>query len=153
MYLHFLRKLQFEQKSHTLCDKYHTRLTGSLVSLVSRSLVEGIKVFSSSSSHCMFIHRNQSSIGVSDQSSIRSDAISSRNRSSSINTTNRGESSNGRASCSIGSSLGSKVFNTSSSHSWLINRNQSSIRMANQLSVQVESTSIGGDRSSSNSHR
>merc|ERR1719430_2795827 len=138
MYLHFLRKLQFEQKSHTLCDKYHTRLTGSLVSLVSRSLVEGIKVFSSSSSHCMFIHRNQSSIGVSDQSSIRSDAISSSNRgSSSINTTNRGESSNGRASCSIGSSLGSKVFSTSSSHRWLINRNQSSIRMANQSSVPV----------------
>merc|ERR1719430_2597573 len=124
MYLHFLRKLQFEQKSHTLCDKYHTRLTGSLVSLVSRSLVEGIKVFSSSSSHCMFIHRNQSSIGVSDQSIIRRDTISSSNRSSSsINTTNRGESSNGRASCSIGSSLGSKVCSTSGSHSRIIKRN------------------------------
>merc|ERR1719187_1552973 len=48
---------------------------------------------------------------------------------------------NGTSSC-ISSSYGSQVISTSSSNSWLIKRDNSSIRVAYQLCVQVERSSI-----------
>merc|ERR1719187_1375915 len=50
-------------------------------------------------------------------------------------------SNNGTSSC-ISSSYGSQVISTSSSNSWLIKRDNSSIRVAYQLCVQVERSSI-----------
>merc|ERR1719187_2395778 len=50
-------------------------------------------------------------------------------------------SNNGTSSC-ISSSYGSQVISTSSSNSWLIERDNSSIRVAYQLCVQVERSSI-----------
>merc|ERR1719187_2560074 len=49
-------------------------------------------------------------------------------------------SNNGTSSC-ISSSYGSQVISTSSSNSWLIKRDNSSIRVAYQLCVQVDRSS------------
>merc|ERR1719430_2403664 len=51
-------------------------------------------------------------------------------------------SSNSWGSSSISNSLGSKMISTSSSNSWFIKRNNSSIRVSNELSVQVKGASI-----------
>merc|ERR1719186_2127307 len=51
-------------------------------------------------------------------------------------------SSNSWGSSSISNSLGSKMISTSSSNSWFIKRNNSSIGVSNELSVQVKGASI-----------
>merc|ERR1711942_389456 len=89
----------------------------------------GSKVVSTGSSHSRFINRDNSSIRVSNKSSIRSIASSIGNwSSSSINSTIN--------------SLGSKMVSTCSSNSRLIKRNNSSVGMSNKLGVQVERSSI-----------
>jgi len=109
----------------------------------------GSKVISTGSNHSWLISRDYSTIGVGNQmgvqvqgtsiaitSSIVVSRGSNSQRSSSI--TNLGN----RASSSIGSSSGSKVVSTSSYNSWLISRDNSSIRVSHQLCVQVERSTV-----------
>merc|ERR1712126_502364 len=63
-----------------------------------------------------------------------------RNSSSIASVSDR--SGDGRNSSSIGRSLSSKVVSTGSSHSRLGSRDHSSIRMGNQVSVQVEGSRV-----------
>merc|ERR1712215_388657 len=132
-------------------------------SSVSRSLSS--KVISTGSSHSRLAHRDHSSIRMGDQMSVqvegsrvsitisvsmvgRSSSIASmgdrssdgRNSSSIASVSDR--SGDGRNSSSIGRSLSSKVISTSSSHSRLVSRDHSSIRMGNQVSVQVEGSKV-----------
>merc|ERR1712025_624798 len=107
---------------------------------------------STGSSNCRLIKRNNSSVGVSNQlgvqverssitianSSNRSDGSSSNGWSSS----NQRSSSNNWGRSSIFSSLGIKMGSSGSSNSWFIKRNNSSVRVCNELSVQVKGTSI-----------
>merc|ERR1712025_404231 len=89
----------------------------------------GGKVVSTSSSDSWLINRDNSSVGVSNKASIRSIASSIGDWSSSgINSTIN--------------SLRGKMVSTGSSNSWLIKRNNSSVRVSNELSVQVKGTSI-----------
>merc|ERR1719317_1172512 len=66
-------------------------------------------------------------------------AIANSSNGSSSNSRN---SSNNWGSSSISNSLGSKMISTCSSNSRLIKRNNSSVGMSNELSVQVKRTSI-----------
>merc|ERR1712029_1324235 len=98
----------------------------------------GSKVVSTGSSHSRLINRDNSSIRVSNKSSIRSIAITIGNwSSSSINSTIN--------------SLGSKMVSTCSSNSRFIKRNNSSVGMSSEVSVQVERTSIAVANSSNGS--
>merc|ERR1719437_200348 len=102
------------------------RLDGSYaVELVSMSC----KVISTGSSNSRLINWDNSSIGMSYKTSIRSISSSISNRTCS-------------GIYSTIDSLGSKMISTGSSNSRLINGNKSSIRVGNKLSVQVEGTSI-----------
>merc|ERR1719309_587704 len=76
---------------------------------------------------------------VSVQVKRTSIAVANSSNGSSSNSRN---SSNGRGSSSISNSLGSKMISTSSSNSWFIKRNNSSVGMSNELSVQVKRSSI-----------
>merc|ERR1719481_1060838 len=124
----------------------NNRLVGSFaLCLVSM----GGKVVSTSSSDSWLINRDNSSVRVSNQVSVQVErssitvANSSNGGSSnSGNSSNSRSSSNNRGSSSISSSLGSKMVGTGSSNSWLIKRNNSSVRVSNELSVQVKRTSI-----------
>merc|ERR1719278_876652 len=98
----------------------------------------GSKVVSTGSSNCRLINRYNSSIRVSNKSSIRSIASTiSYWSSSSVNSTIN--------------SLGSKMVCTCSSNCRFIKRNNSSIGMSNKLCVQVERTSIAVTNSSNGS--
>merc|ERR1719278_172123 len=98
----------------------------------------GSKVVSTGSSHSRLINRYNSSIRVSNKSSIRSIVSTiSYWSSSSINFTIN--------------SLGSKMVSTCSSNSRFIKRNNSSVGMSNKLCVQVERTSIAVANSSNGS--
>merc|ERR1719317_1059062 len=66
-------------------------------------------------------------------------AVANSSNGSSSNSRN---SSNNWGSSSISNSLGSKMISTGSSNCWIIKRNNSSIGMSNELSVQVKRTSI-----------
>merc|ERR1719312_986411 len=66
-------------------------------------------------------------------------AVANSSNGSSSNSRN---SSNNWGSSSISNSLGSKMISTGSCNSWFIKRNNSSIGVSNELSVQVERTSI-----------
>merc|ERR1712168_556805 len=136
-------------------------------SIIGSSL--GSKVFSTTGSYSRLISRNHSSVRVSNQvcvqveraivtiaSSIGVSRGSNCQRSSSQRSSNsyRGNWS----SSSVGSSLNSKVISTGSCNSRLISRYHSSVRVSNQVSVQVErsvvtiTSSIGVSRGS-NSQR
>merc|ERR1712243_289391 len=133
-------------------------------SSVSRSLSS--KVISTGSSHSRFVSRDHSSIWMGNQVSVqvegsrvsitssvsmvgRGSSIASmgdrssdgRNSSSSIASVSD-RSGDGRNSSSIGRSLSSKVISTGSSHSRLVSRDHSTIRMGNQVSVQVEGSRV-----------
>merc|ERR1712212_288620 len=103
----------------------------------------GSKMVSTCSSNSRFINRNNSSVGMSNEVSVQVERSSiavtnSSNRSSSKSR----NSSNSWGSSSISNSLGSKMISTSSSNSWFIKRNNSSIGVSNELSVQVKGASI-----------
>merc|ERR1719228_2739958 len=116
-------------------------------SSVSRSLSS--KVVSTGSSHSRFVSRDHSSIRMGDQMSVQvegsrvsvASSVSMVGRSSSIASVSD-RSGDGRNSSSIGRSLSSKVISTGSSHSRLVSRDHSSIRMGNQVSVQVEGSRV-----------
>merc|ERR1719481_286468 len=98
---------------------------------------------STGSSNCRLINRNNSSVGVSNKVSVQVEGASitvanSSNRSSS----NSGNSSDHRGSSSVSNSLRSKMVSTGSRNSWFIKRSNSSVRVSNELSVQVKGTSI-----------
>merc|ERR1719315_783706 len=60
-----------------------------------------------------------------------------------VANSSNGSSSNSRdSSSSISNSLGSKMISTSSSNSWFIKRNNSSVGVSNELSVQVKGAGI-----------
>jgi len=158
-------------------------------------VLEG-EVFSPGSSHCGLIHRHNSSVGVSHETTIGNSggstgidsaidslgeevvsAGSSNSRSvnrhnSAVRVGNKaskggrggsvgnrgsrnswgssignswGSCNNGSLS-SIDSSLGCKMFSTGSSNSWLVNRGDSTIRVGNQLGVEVERTRVAISR-------
>merc|ERR1719348_1156276 len=90
---------------------------------------------STSSSHSRLISRSNSAVGVGNQGldiEVQGSSIASSSH-------NRGSSSNDRGS----SNLGGKMGSTSSSHSWLISRSNSTVGVGNQgLNVQVEGSSI-----------
>merc|ERR1719308_737530 len=115
------------------------------------------------SSNSWFINRNNSSIGIIKKLSVEvkrsviavaniSNRSSSNDWGSSISSflgskmvstcSSSRNSSNNWGSSSISNSLGSKMISTGSSNSWFIKRNNSSIGMSNELSVQVKRTSI-----------
>merc|ERR1712244_81239 len=118
----------------------------------------GSKMVSTGSSNCRLINRNNSSVGVSNKLSVQverssitvanssngSDVSSSNSRNSSNgwSGSNQRSSSNNRSRSSIFSSLGIKMGSSGSSNSWFINRNNSSVRVSNELSIQVKRTSI-----------
>merc|ERR1740131_149384 len=108
------------------------------------------KVFSTSSSHSRLIHRDHSTIGVSDQVGVQVKRTRVSNGGN-----HRGSMSN-NSSSSL-SSTNSKVFSTSSSNSSLIHRDHSTIGVLNQVGVQVKRTRVteGGNHrgSMSNSSR
>merc|ERR1712243_503423 len=124
-------------------------------SSVSRSLSS--KVISTGSSHSRFVSRDHSSIRMGNQVSVQvegsrvsiSSSVASmgdrssdgRNSSSSIASVSD-RSGDGRNSSSIGRSLSSKVISTGSSHSRLVSRDHGTIRMGNQVSVQVEGSRV-----------
>merc|ERR1712126_784742 len=60
----------------------------------------------------------------------------------SVHSTVGDRSSNNRSSSSVSRSLSSKVISTGSSHSRFVSRDHSSIRMGNQVSVQVEGSRV-----------
>jgi len=107
------------------------------------------KVISTGSSHSWLISRDHSTIGVGHQMSVQVQGTSiaiassigvgrgsnSQRGSSITNLSNRGSSS-------IGSSLGNKVVSTSSSNSWFISRDNSSIGVSHKVSVQVERSTV-----------
>merc|ERR1711955_160357 len=115
-------------------------------SSVSRSLSS--EVISTGSSHSRFVSRDHSSIRMGNQMSVQVEG-SRVSITSSVSMVGRGSSiasmsdrsGDGRNSSSIGRSLSSKVISTGSSHSRLVSRDHSAIRMGNQVSVQV-----GGSR-------
>merc|ERR1712165_89098 len=102
-----------------------------------------------------FIKRNNCSVGMSNKlcvqvkrssiavanSSNRSSS-NSRNGSNSWDSSNSWGSSNDRGRSSIFSSLGIKMCCSGSSNSWFIKRNNSSVGVSNELSVQVKGASI-----------
>merc|ERR1711935_1052292 len=119
------------------------------------------EVLSTSSSNCWFINRDNSIVGVSNKLSVKVErasvsvvgSISSRgssignsggsrvgsHRCSSI-CSNRGSYYWGLSSKE--STLGIEVFSTGSCNSWLINRDNSTVGVSNELSVKVEGASI-----------
>merc|ERR1712002_474952 len=103
----------------------------------------GSKMVSTCSSNSRLINRNNSTVGMSNEVSVQversSIAVANSSNGSSSKSRN---SSNSWGSSSIRNSLGSKMISTSSSNSWFIKRNNSSIRMSNELGVQVKGTSI-----------
>merc|ERR1711955_86200 len=60
----------------------------------------------------------------------------------SVDSTVGDRSSNNRSSSSVSRSLSSKMISTGSSHSRFVSRDHSSIRMGNQVSVQVEGSRV-----------
>jgi len=127
------------------------------------------KVLSTGSSNSWLINRDNSTVGVSNKLSVKVEGASVSivgsisSRGSSIgNSGGRREGSHRRSSiCSnrgsyywgLGSkesSLGIEVFSTGSSNSWLINRDNSTIGVSNELGVEVEGArvAVGGGISS-----
>merc|ERR1719278_1207153 len=115
----------------------------------------GSKMVSTCSSNSRFIKRNNSSIGMSNKLCVQVERTSiavanssngsssnSRNSSNSWDSSNSWGSSNDRGRSSIFSSLGIKMCCSGSSNSWFIKRNNSSVGVSNELSVQVKRTSI-----------
>merc|ERR1719320_1878635 len=98
---------------------------------------------STCSSNSRLIKRNNSSVGMSNKLGVQversSIAVANSSNGSSSNSRN---SSNNWGSSSISNSLGSKMISTGSSNSWFIKRNNSSVGVSNELSVQVKRTSI-----------
>merc|ERR1719320_1572840 len=104
---------------------------------------------STCSGNSRLIKRNNSSVGMSnklgvqvERSSIAIANSSNGSSSNSRNSSNNWGSSNDRGRCSIFSSLGIEMCSSGSSNSWFIKRNNSSILVSNELSVQVKRTSI-----------
>merc|ERR1712215_492205 len=160
---------RFVHRDHSSVGMSHKTSVGSVSMTSSIDSRDGISVHSTvgdgSSSHSRFISRDHSSIRMGDQVSVqvegsrvsitssvsmvgRSSSIASmgdrssdgRNSSSIASVSDR--SGDGRNSSSIGRSLSSKVISTGSSHSRLVSRDHSSIRMGNQVSVQVEGSRV-----------
>merc|ERR1712221_23948 len=104
---------------------------------------QGIEVSSSSLNNCWFVGGDNGSIGVGDEA-IVSWSNSRDGWDSSISS--MGNWGSGNSWSSIGSmgnsSLGAKVLSTGSSNGGLINGDNSSVGVTNELSVQVEGTSI-----------
>merc|ERR1712215_42706 len=116
---------------------------------LSLSLVEGGskdgEVISSSCLYSRLVHRDHSSIGMSHKTSVGSVSMTSSIDSRdgiSVHSTVGDRSSNNRSSSSVSRSLSSKVISTGSSHSRFVSRDHSSIRMGNQMSVQVEGSRV-----------
>jgi len=114
-----------------------------------------IQVISTGSSNSRLINRCDSTIGVSNQLGVEvqgsrvaigrgigSWGSSIGNSWGSSICGNSWGSSNNRCLGSIEGSLSIEVISTGSSNSWLINRNNSSVRVSNQLAVEVERSSI-----------
>merc|ERR1712106_1298451 len=108
---------------------------------------------STGSSNSWFVNWDNSSIGVSNELGIKvkwariaitDSSIRSRSNKRSGNSwgSSNERSGNDWGSSSISNTLGSKVVSTGSSNSWLVKRNNSSIRVSNKLGVQIEGTSI-----------
>merc|ERR1719431_2215379 len=110
---------------------------------------------STCSSNSRLINRNNSSVGMSNKlcvqvkrssiavaNSSNGSSSNSRNSSNSWDSSNSWGSSNDRGRSSIFSSLGIKMCCSGSSNSWFIKRNNSSVWVSNELSVQVKRTSI-----------
>merc|ERR1719278_2093473 len=91
-------------------------------------------------SNKLSVQVKRSSIAVANSSNGSSS--NSRNCSNSWDSSNSWGSSNDRGRSSIFSSLGIKMCCSGSSNSWFIKRNNSSVGMSNELSVQVKRTSI-----------
>jgi len=115
----------------------------------------GSKVLSTGSSNSRLVNRGDSAIGVSNQLAVeveRTRVTIGRgigNRGSGVGSDGWGSrvgNSWGRSQNwglgSIECPLGIEVFSTSSCNSWLINRNNSSVRMGNQLAVEVEGSRV-----------
>merc|ERR1711892_781231 len=97
----------------------------------------GSQVVSTSSSNSRLINWDNSSIEVSNKLCVQVEGSTITVANSSI-----GSRCNKRSSSSISNSLGCKMISTGSSNSWLIKRNNSSIRVSNKLCVQVKRTSV-----------
>jgi len=124
----------------------------------------GGKVISTGSSNSRLINGGESTVGVSNQLGVEvqgsrvaigrgigswGSSIGGNSCGSSIGNSwgssisgNSWGSSNNRCLSSIGGSLSIKVISTCSSNSRLINRNNSSVRVSNQLAVEVERSSV-----------
>merc|ERR1719481_571181 len=106
----------------------------------------GSKMVGAGSSNCRLIKRNNSSVGVSNKLGVQversSITVANSRNGSDGSSSNKRNSSNNRSRCSIFSSLGIKMGSSGSSNSWFIKRNNSSVRVSNELSVQVKGTSI-----------
>merc|ERR1712106_566915 len=103
------------------------------------------KVFSTGSSNSWLINRDNSTIGVSNELSVEVEGASvSIVGSISSMCSNRGSYYWGLGSKE--SSLGIEVFSTGSSNSWLINRNNSTIGVSNELGVEVEGARVAVGR-------
>ena len=103
------------------------------------------EVISSSCLYSRLVHRDHSSVGMSHKTSVGSVSMTSSVDSRdgiSVHSTVGDRSSNNRSSSSVSRSLSSKVISTGSSHSRLVSRDHSSIRMGNQVSVQVEGSRV-----------
>ena len=91
------------------------------------------------------VHGNHGTVGMSHQASVGSVAmassVESRGGVSVDSTVSDGGSDNGTSS-SVGRSLGSEVVSTGHSHSRLVSGDHSSVRVSDQMSVQVEGSGI-----------
>merc|ERR1711892_674704 len=124
-----------------------TSITSSISSGSSSSINStidslGSKMVSTSSNDSWLINRDNSSVGVSNKLGVQVEGSTITVANSSIRSRSNKRCSNKRSGGSISNSLGCKMVSTGSSNSWLIMRNNSSIRMSNKLCVQVKRTSV-----------
>merc|ERR1711892_1503154 len=125
-----------------------TSITSSISSGSSSSINStidslGSKMVSTSSNDSWLINRDNSSIGVSNKLGVQVEGSTITVANSSIRSRgNKRCSSKKGSGGSISNSLGCKMISTGSSNSWLIKRNNSSIRVSKKLCVQVKRTGV-----------
>ena len=110
----------------------------------------GGKVISTGSGNGGLINRDDSSVGVGDQVGVQVEGstIAVGNWGSmGVDSTDSNGSGNNGSSSSVGSSLGGEVVGTGSSNGGLINRDNGSVGVGDQVGVQVEGASVAVARS------
>merc|ERR1712002_718626 len=126
---------------------------------VSSESTTSSKVISMGSSYSGLVSRDHGTVRVSNQMGVQvqrsgvsmvgdGSSVDSSDGSSVSNSGDRSGVSNN--SVSSESTTGSEVISTSSSNSWLVSRDHGTVRVSNQMGVQIQRTSISmvGDGSS-----